>query len=119
MERERTPEYIEKVRKLNDECRSMDSASMALWVFTDGARAWMDEGDGRSRSLYEAVRDFSDFNPGNDPHKEHDFGSFELEGQDFNWKIDYFDLDLKLHSPDKSDPLVTIRVLTVMLVREY
>ena len=34
---------------------------------------------------------FDDFNEGNDPYGEHDFGSFELCNRRFFWKIDYFD----------------------------
>jgi len=37
------------------------------------------------------VRDFADFSEANDPYGEHDFGSFELDGEKFFWKIDYYD----------------------------
>src|SRR5713226_7059310 len=37
------------------------------------------------------VATFSDFRPDNDPHGEHDFGSFALAGRKFFWKIDYLD----------------------------
>jgi hypothetical protein len=30
----------------------------------------------------------------NDPYGEHDFGSFELAGEKFFWKIDYYDFAL-------------------------
>jgi len=38
---------------------------------------------------------FSDFSFDNDPHGEHDFGSFELVGRKFFWKIEYYDRELK------------------------
>lgn len=65
------------------------------------------------------VATFSDFNEDNDPHGEHDFGSFELAGRKFFWKIDYYDRRLKWGSEDPSDPNRTTRVLTIMLAEEY
>ena len=61
---------------------------------------------------------YDDFNSGNDSHKEHDFGTIELNGVSYNWKIDYYDNDIQYHSPDKSDPEVTTRVMTIMRVGE-
>jgi hypothetical protein len=40
-------------------------------------------------ALMEMVRGFSDFNEDNDPYGEHDCGSFEFEGKEYLWKIDY------------------------------
>ena len=62
---------------------------------------------------------FDDFNADNDPHREHDFGSFELEGEKLFWKIDYYDLAGDFGSEDPTDPKKTLRVLTVMLAEEY
>jgi len=62
---------------------------------------------------------FDDFNADNDPHREHDFGSFELEGEKLFWKIDYYDLAGEFGSEDPTDPKETLRVLTVMLAEEY
>ena len=47
---------------------------------------------------------FDDFNEDNDPHREHDFGSFELEGEKLFWKIDYYDLAGDFGSEDPTDP---------------
>ena len=65
------------------------------------------------------VMAFDDFNADNDPHGEHDFGSFELEGEKLFWKIDYYDLAGEFGSEDPTDPKKTLRVLTVMLAEEY
>ncbi|MEZ0085201.1 hypothetical protein ABIF72_007699 [Bradyrhizobium japonicum] len=62
------------------------------------------------------VADFSEFTPENDPHGEHDFGSFDLVGRKFFWKIDlYEEPDVK---DANGDPVVN-RVLTIMLASEY
>ncbi|MCP1747548.1 MULTISPECIES: DUF3768 domain-containing protein [Bradyrhizobium] len=62
------------------------------------------------------VADFSGFTEENDPHGEHDFGSFDLVGRKFFWKIDlYEEPDVK---DANGDPVVN-RVLTIMLASEY
>ena len=66
-------------------------------------------------AILDRVRTFDDFTPENDPHGEHDFGSFEHKGRTIFWKIDYYDLFLNNGSSDPSDPALTRRVLTVML----
>lgn len=66
------------------------------------------------------VQSFDGFTADNDPHREHDFGSFELKGTGrVIWKIDYYDLDLKFGSEDPADQAITKRVLTIMLATEY
>jgi hypothetical protein len=62
------------------------------------------------------VAKFSEFTTDNDPHGEHDFGSFTLVGRKFFWKIDlYEEPDVK---SENGEPVVT-RVLTIMLADEY
>jgi hypothetical protein len=65
------------------------------------------------------VKSFSAFDKDNDPHGEHDFGSFEFAGEKFFWKIDYYDQDCHCGSEDPADPDKTTRVLTIMLADEY
>lgn len=65
------------------------------------------------------VINFEDFSEDNDPHNEHDFGAFEHEGEKIFWKIDYYNMNLDMGSPDPADPKVTKRVLTVMFASEY
>jgi hypothetical protein len=55
----------------------------------------------------------------NDPHREHDFGNFEVAGWKFFWKIDYYDANVEFGSEDPADPKITTRVLTIMLATEY
>jgi uncharacterized protein DUF3768 len=69
--------------------------------------------------ITERVRSFEKFEEANDPHGEHDFGSFEYSGQTIFWKIDCYDMKLKWGSPDPADPSVTRRVLTILLAEEY
>ena len=65
------------------------------------------------------VAAFSNFTPENDPHGEHDFGSFKIDNQKFFWKIDYYDKEMEQGSKDPSDPEKTTRVLIIMLAEEY
>jgi hypothetical protein len=74
--------------------------------------------DVRARVI-ELTRTFDEFTPDNDPHKEHDFGSFEIDGQQFFFKHDYYDKSMRDGSEDPSDPEKTTRVLTVMRADEY
>jgi hypothetical protein len=65
------------------------------------------------------VRAFTAFTEDNDPHGEHDFGSFDLDRRKLFWKIDYYDKKLEYGSEDPADPEQTTRVLTIMLAEEY
>src|SRR5436190_23632045 len=62
------------------------------------------------------VATFSDFTPDNDPHGEHDFGSFKLVGRTFLWKIDLYE---EPNVKDANGQPVGTRVLTIMLANEY
>jgi hypothetical protein len=66
-----------------------------------------------------AVQGFADFDTANDPHGEHDFGSFELAGETYFFKVDYYSPDLNGGSEDPADPEQTTRVLTIMRADEY
>jgi hypothetical protein len=61
---------------------------------------------------------YDDFCHANDPHEEHDFGAFEVDGQMIFFKIDY-DKSMTCRSPDAADRSVTERVITIMLAEEY
>ncbi len=69
--------------------------------------------------LFAAVQSFGNFGENNDPYGEHDFGKVVIGGQDFFWKIDYYDHSLNFGSENPADPSITTRVLTIMLASEY
>ena len=102
------------IRALNDELRRNLPHGHA--VMTTGLAAL---GAEAVAQIIHAIAAYDDFCHANDPHEEHDFGSFEADGQVTFFKIDYFDKNLTYHSPDPSDPSVTERVITIMLAEEY
>ena len=104
----------DRIRLLNDNFRT---------TFV-GGRVVMTQGvsempmDAKARILL-AVQSFKDFDADNDPHGEHDFGSFELAGETYFFKVDYYSPDLEGGSEDPADPEKTTRVLTIMRADEY
>jgi hypothetical protein len=103
-----------KIRLLNDSLRQTLSGGQA--VMTPGIAALGQEAVQR---LIQTVAIFDDFCHANDPHEEHDFGSFRFDETDVIFKIDYYDRSLSFHSPNPGDPAVTTRVITLMLAEEY
>jgi hypothetical protein len=115
---EDNPDHVRRCRELNDTLRKslgLDDVKNRT-VLTAGLCQLGPQFVARTLI---AVRDFSDFNEYNDPYGEHDFITVEVEGQKVMAKVDYYDNNIKYHSPDKSDPAVTVRVLTIMLACEY
>jgi Protein of unknown function (DUF3768) len=115
------PTKSELIRILNDAFRTEPLSVLSAvlgrtFVFTKGVGA---HGDDFLVRALKAVQEYSTFTEDNDPHGEHDFGSFELDGVKLFWKIDYYDEDLESGSPDPADPDVTRRVLTILLAEEY
>ena len=104
----------ERIRTLNDELRQHLLGGLA--VMTPGVAALGQEAVDR---IFKTITVFDNFCHANDPHEEHDFGSFEAEGTTIFFKIDYYDRSLNHHSPDPADPSVTERVITIMLADEY
>ncbi len=104
----------ERIRNLNDAFRKTFTGGKA--VITPGLAALGPEAVAR---IIQTVAVFDDFCHSNDPHQEHDFGCFDADGHRVFFKIDYFDKSLTYHSPDPADPLVTERVITIMLAEEY
>ncbi|MGD1083041.1 MAG: DUF3768 domain-containing protein [Candidatus Sulfotelmatobacter sp.] len=103
-----------KIRLLNDNFRSTFIGGRLL--LTIGVSELPI--DVKAKALL-TVKSLKDFTIENDPHNEHDFGSFEIAGEKFYWKIDYYDSDCRYGSEDPGDPEKTTRVLTIMLAEEY
>lgn len=107
----------EIVKQLNDTFRRNPFVEqLGLLTFTPAVAALSDE---NSFALIGIMQEFEDFNEDNDPYGEHDFGRLNFRGESYFLKIDYYDKGLKFHSPDKSNPALTTRVLTLMRVDEY
>ena len=104
----------ERIRKLNDAFRNSFNGGQ---VYLSSGVAALDPP--AKAKLLEAVRTFTDFDEGNDPHGEHDFASIEVDGENYFFKIDYYDTDIRYLSDDPGDPAITRRVMTIMLASEY
>jgi len=109
----------EKIRALNDAFRKGERPELGRIMLTSGVRhlaaAWP-LGD---IAVYAKVQTFDAFNEDNDPHSEHDFGSFEFAGETLFFKLDYYNKTLDGGSEDPADETKTTRVLTIALLSEY
>jgi hypothetical protein len=102
------------IRELNDKFRTSFEGGRVM--MTAGVDALPPD---VKAAVIRKVAMFSDFTADNDPHQEHDFGSFTLAGRKFFWKIDAYDKAMQFGSEDPADPAKTTRVLTIMLASEY
>ena len=104
----------ERIRQLNDSFRQTFTGGRV--VITEGVDVLSPE---IKTEVLQTVRSFDRFDRDNDPRGEHDFGNFEIAGQRFFFKIDYYGLDMEGGSEDPADSAKTTRVLTVMKAEEY
>ncbi|MFA5017889.1 MAG: DUF3768 domain-containing protein [Methylobacter sp.] len=115
-----TQNKIQTIAKLNDTARAhWFDRSFCQTMLTEGVRALLADNADDIQELMLEVVNFNLFTEGNGPYGEHDFGSFSWGGAKLFWKIDYYDQAFQYLSEDPSNPLITGRVLTVMLTREY
>lgn len=103
-----------EIQRLNDAFRTTFTGGRLNLTIGVSAMPGLEQAD-----LLNQIAGFTAFTLDNDPHEEHDFGAVEQAGTRYFWKIDYYDLQLQMHSPDAADPAVTVRVLTVMRADEY
>jgi hypothetical protein len=104
----------DRIRLLNDNFRT---TFMGGRILTTAGVAELPL-DVKARVLLN-VQSFAEFNADNDPHGEHDFGSFEVGGVTYFFKIDYYSADMQGGTEDPADPEKTTRVLTIMRADEY
>ncbi|MBY3026654.1 DUF3768 domain-containing protein [Rhizobium leguminosarum] len=60
-----------------------------------------------------------DWNDGDDPYGEHDFGKLDVDSEAVIWKIDYYSPDEMHGSDHPEDPNVTVRILPLMFAGDY
>ncbi len=102
------------IRRLNDAFRRSLCGDQV--VITQGLAA---TGGPFVQMAVNMVRRFDAFDPDNDPHGEHDFGSVEIQGTRVFFKIDYYDPTLASGSENPADLKLTSRIMTLMLAEEY
>ena len=68
-----------------------------------------------------AAGEFDVFEPENDLEGWHDFGAVEIQGETVFWKIDLYeaDSDFRYGAETPDNPATTMRVLTIMLARDW
>ena len=104
----------DRIRELNDAFRRTFTGGRVVITRGIAALPTTDQA-----AILEKVRTHANFEPGNDPYGEHDFGAFDYRGIRVFWKIDAYDRALEHGSPNPADPGVATRVPTVMLAEEY
>ena len=124
-------EQTARIARLNDLARrAMGVACTA--VATAGFRSLTDNDQSQVRELIET---YDAFTEDNDPNGERDFGTIyqlgdgswttecprsqEDERERVFWKLDYYDRKMEFASEDAANPVITRRVLTIMLASDW
>lgn len=110
---------VQQIAQQNDQFRQGDPNIPGIRVITAGLGHLLKQLDIQPQQLAQKVSDFDDFTEQNDPHGEHDFGTFGFHGHILFWKLDLYNPDYSMGSDDPSDLGKTCRVLTIMLAEEY
>src|SRR4051812_20770953 len=99
---------VARIRDLNDLLRATFTGGRVVMT---AAVAELDEAT--RLKVLNTARTFRDFTRHNDPHGEHDCFFFQVDGERYFVKIDYYDKALEYGSENPADPEVTTRVLTI------
>src|SRR6185437_13597021 len=90
-----TPADISRIAAQNDALRTTFTGGVVS--ITCGIQGLKPE---VKAEVLRRVRTFDRFTKDNDPYGERDYGSFDIAGQVFVWKIDAYDKRLEHGSPD-------------------
>ena len=106
---------------LNDQFRRNPTGGIpGCLIATEGILGLLGCDRRRTSEMYALVASYSDFSEDNDPHQEHDFGSFVFNDNNCLWKIEYFtDRNCTHNATLPQDAESCYRVLTIMLKDEY
>ena len=110
---------VQQIAQQNDQFRRGDPNVPGIRVITASVDHLLKQLAIPQARLAQLVADYSDFNPDNDPHSEHDFGAFEFHGHKLFWKLDLYNTDYSMGSDNPTGLTKTRRVLTIMLAEEY
>src|SRR5271167_4416795 len=89
------------IRELNDAFRKSHDPRLGKVMLTAGVAGLSPEA--RAMAI-ETTKNFDAFNQDNDAYGEHDFGSFDVAGDTFFFKLDYYDRNFEFGSDDPADP---------------
>ena len=81
----------------------------------------IEAGDGFVMEAVQATGAFDTFEPDNDPEGWHDFGAVTIRGETVFWKLDLYEAssDFRYGAETPENPETTMRVLTVMMARDW
>lgn len=109
-----TTERVTLIRQANDKFRTTFRGGQVLLTASVAALP-----DMVKASALEKVASFKEFNEENDPHFEHDYGSFDHCDREVWFKLDYYNLAMDAASEDPADPAKTKLVLTIGLACDW
>ena len=81
----------------------------------------IEAGDGFVMEAVQTTGAFNTFEPDNDPEGWHDFGAVTIRGETVFWKLDLYEAssDFRYGAETPENPETTMRVLTVMMARDW
>jgi hypothetical protein len=109
-----TKEKVAEIRRLNDQFRTTFRGGEILLT-----QSVANLPDMVKAAALEQVATFKGFNEENDPHEEHDYGSFDHCNREVWFKIDYMNLTMDAASEDPADTAKTKRIMTVGLAEDW